>query len=300
MKEALYDLHIVIVNYNTRDLLRQCLHSVYASQGPVSYEVYVVDNASPDGSAAMVRDEFPQVHLIANADNPGYPKANNQALRLSRGRHSLLLNPDTVLPPDALQRAVEFIDAHPDAGVMGPKLVRQDGSLDRAGRRSFPTPEVAFYQLTGLAKRFPNNPRFARYNLTHLDPDQLAEIDAVAGAFMLVRQEALDQAGLLDEGFYAFGEDIDLCYRIKVHHGWKVYYNPAIVVLHYKGESMKQRSYAMTIEFYKAMWRFHRKHFAAHTFSLLNGLIAVGIAGLCGLALARNALRPAAQKKAGW
>ncbi len=296
----MYDLGIVIVNYNTRDLLRDCLRSVYASKGTLSFEVYVVDNRSPDGSAEMVRMEFPQAILIANDSNRGYASANNLALRRCQGRYALLLNPDTVLPEDALLKSEEFMDAHPEAGVMGPKLVRQDGSLDLAGRRSFPTPQVAFYRLSGLSKLFSNSPRFNQYNLNYMNPDELREIDAVCGAFMFLRQAALHQAGLLDEGFFAFGEDLDLCYRIKVHHGWKVYYNPAVCVLHYKGEAMKQRSYAMTIEFYKAMWRFHRKHFAASTFFLLNGLIGLGIFALCAGALARNALRPAGRKKAGW
>jgi N-acetylglucosaminyl-diphospho-decaprenol L-rhamnosyltransferase len=295
----MYDLSIIIVNYNTRDLLRNCLRSVYANRGSLSYEVYVVDNNSPDGSAQIVRDEFPQVTLIANERNLGYAYANNLALRRAQGRYVLLLNPDTILPETALQDAIGFMEAHSDAGMMGPKLVRQDGSLDLAARRSFPTPEVSFYRLSGLSRLFPDNPRFGRYNLTHRSPDELQEVDAVVGAFMLMRKTVLDQAGLLDEGFFAFGEDLDLCYRMKIHHGWKVYYNPAIVVLHYKGAAMQQRSYAMTVEFYKAMWRFHRKHFAARTFFLLNILIACGIVALCLVALARNLLRPAGRKKAG-
>jgi N-acetylglucosaminyl-diphospho-decaprenol L-rhamnosyltransferase len=295
----MYDLSVVIVNYNTRDLLRNCLRSVLCSRGDFSYELYVIDNRSLDSSAQMVRDEFPQATLIANERNRGYAYANNLAMRRAQGRYVLLLNPDTVLPDTALKDALAFMDARPEVGVMGPKLVRQDGSLDLAARRSFPTPEVSFYRLSGLSKLFPNNPRFSRYNLTHKSPDELQEVDAVVGAFMLMRKAALDQAGLLDEGFFAFGEDLDLCYRIKIEHGWKVYYNPAIVVLHYKGEAMKQRSYAMTIEFYKAMWRFHRKHYAARTFFLLNILIACGITALCLVALARNFLRPAGRKKAG-
>jgi len=293
------DLDIVLVNYNTRELLRNCLRSVYASQGDISFNVYVVDNGSQDGSADMVRREFPQVNLI-ESDNLGYARGNNLALRRCRARYVLLLNADTVLPKDTLQKSLDFMDAHPEAGIMGPKVVRPDGTLDKACRRSFPTPEVAFYRLSGLSKLFPDSPRFARYNLSFLDPDELAEVDAVMGAFMWLRREALDQAGFLDERFFAFGEDLDLCYRIKVHHGWKVYYNPDVTILHYKGESMKQRSYAMTIQFYKAMWTFHRKHFAANTFFLLNGLIGLGIALLCGGALLRNALRPAGRKKAGW
>lgn len=294
------DLDIVITSYNTRDLLRDCLQSVYANEGDLTFAVYVVDDCSKDGSPQMVKELFPQVKLIENEVNLGYVRANNRALEQCQARYVLLLNSDTVLPPDALRKSLDFMDAHPEAGVMGPKVVRPDGSLDVACRRSFPTPEVAFYRLFGLSKLFPRNPRFTRYNLSCLDPDILTEVDAVMGAYMLLRKEALDQAGLFDERFFAFGEDLDLCYRIKIHHGWKVYYNPAISIWHYKGASMKQRSYAMTIQFYKAMWTFHRKHFAAETFFLLNGLIACGILALCAGALLRNALRPTSQKKAGW
>ena len=293
------DLDIVIVNYNTRDLLRACLRSVYASTGDLDLLVYVVDNASQDGSVEMVRQEYPQARVIANAANVGYAAANNIALREMDARHALLLNSDTLLPPEALRQALDFMTAHPDTGIMGPKLVRPDGSLDLACRRSFPTPGVAFARLFGLSKLFPNDPRFTRYNLSTVDPDLLLEVDAVVGAFMLIRREVIEQICLLDETFFAFGEDLDFCYRAKVHRGWKVFYNPAITVLHYKGESMKQRSYAMTIQFYRAMWLFHRKHFARQTFFLFNGLIALGIAALCGIALLKNLLRPAGRKKAG-
>ncbi len=293
------ELSIIIVSYNTRDLLRDCLRSVLSSRGITDYEVIVVDNCSPDGSAEMVRHEFPQVRLIASAINGGYAYANNLGLREARGRHLLLLNPDTVLPPAALRDMRAFMEEHPDAGVAGPKLVLADGRLDLACRRSFPSLDVAFYRLVGLSRRFPHSPRYNRYNLGYLDPDQVAEIDSVVGAFMWIRGEALQQAGLLDERFFAYGEDLDLCYRIKVQHGWKVYYNPAVVVTHYKGQSMRQRSMAMTIHFYRAMWLFHAKHYAGHTFFLINWAVAAGTLGLCGLALIITALRPPEKRKVG-
>jgi GT2 family glycosyltransferase len=293
------DLSVVIVNYNTRDLLRDCLHSVLASQGSLSYEVIVVDNHSPDGSARMVGREFPQVKLIASETNGGYAYANNLGLRQAQGAHLLLLNPDTVLPSTALQDMLSFVQAHPEAGVAGPKLLLKDGSLDLACRRSFPSLEVSFYRLAGLSKRYPNSPRFNRYNLGYLDPEQVAEVDSVVGAFMWIRREALEQAGLLDERFFAYAEDIDLCYRIKIEHGWKVYYDPAVVVMHYKGQASRQRATRMTIEFYRAMWLFHRKHYAQRTFFLVNWAIAAGTVGLCGLALFINLLRPPEQRKVG-
>jgi hypothetical protein len=286
------DLGIVITSYNTRDLLRNCLHSVYASQGDFTFEVYVVDNASPDGSAEMVAAEFPQAHLIANAENVGYPRANNQGLRalgfcdranitladqpVQPPTFALLLNPDTELPPDALAGMLEFMREHPDTGIAGPKLTLPDGSLDLACRRSFPTPEVSFYRLSGLSRLFPYSRRFGRYNLTYLNPDQVAEIDSVVGAFMLVRAEAIMQVGLMDGQFFMYGEDLDWAYRIKAA-GWKVYYNPAVTVLHVKRAASRHSSRAQ-IEFYRAMNIFYQKHYAAQTSWWLHTLIVSAIA----------------------
>jgi N-acetylglucosaminyl-diphospho-decaprenol L-rhamnosyltransferase len=293
------ELSIIIVNYNTRDLLRDCLLSIYSSQGDFQYEVIVVDNCSPDDSVEMVRQEFPQAKLIASEINRGYAYANNLGLCQARGHYLLLLNPDTVLPPTALHGMLDFMEEHPDAGVAGPKLVLADGSLDLACRRSFPTLDVAFYRLVGLSKRHPNSPRYNRYNLGYLDPNQVAEVDSVVGACMCIRREALDQAGLFDERFFMYAEDIDLCYRIKVDHGWKVYYNPAVVVTHYKAQSTRKRFARMTIEFYRAMWLFHKKHFAQRTFFLINWVTALGLIGLCGFALTINFIRPPEKRKVG-
>ncbi len=285
----MHDLGIVIVSYNTCELLRTCLHSVYASQGDLSFEVCVVDNASSDGSAGMVAREFPQARLIVNATNVGYPAANNQGLRslgfanpsASSPAFALLLNSDTELPPDALKQMLDFMTAHPDAGIAGPKLVLPDGSLDLACRRSFPTPEVSFYRLTGLSRLFPRSRRFGRYNLTYLDPDQVAEVDSVVGAFMMVRAEAIAQVGLMDEQFFMYGEDLDWAYRIR-QAGWKVYYNPQVTVLHIKRASTRQNPRAR-IEFYRAMEIFYRKHYASQTPRLLHMLIMSVITARIGL-----------------
>ncbi|MBN1179821.1 MAG: glycosyltransferase family 2 protein [Anaerolineae bacterium] len=264
------DVGIVIVSYNTRDLLRTCLETVYASQGGVSYQVCVVDNASPDDSAAMVATAFPQAMLIANPENVGYPAANNQGLRAlgfpdqaHAPRFALLLNPDTELPPDGLAQMLAFMDAHPDAGVAGPRLNLPNGALDLACRRSFPSPEVSLYRLSGLSTLFPRSRRFGRYNMTYLDPAQMTEVDAVVGAFMLVRSEAIRQVGLMDDAFFMYGEDLDWCYRIKAQ-GWKVYYNPAVTVLHVKRAASRHSSRAQ-VEFWRAMSLFYHKHYAAHT-----------------------------------
>lgn len=286
-KEAV-DLGIVIVNWNTCNYLRACLASVFASMN-VTYRVVVVDNASSDDSVAMVRTEFPQAELIASPVNGGYPYGNNVGLRRlgfdggdkttqSGGplpRYALLLNPDTELPPDALRDMVHLMDEHPEYGAAGPKLVLADGTLDWACRRSFPSPEVSIYHMSGLAKLFPKNRRFARYNMTYLDPDQGTEVDSVVGAFMMVRREAIQEVGLLDETFFMYGEDLDWAFRIK-EKGWKIYYYPEVVVRHYKRASSKQSKRA-PIEFYRAMLIFYRKHYQAQTSWLLHNIILLGL-----------------------
>lgn len=280
---ALMDLGIVIVNYNTRDLLRRCLETVFANRG-ATFRVCVVDNNSQDGSAEMVAEAFPQVTLIRNRQNVGYPAANNQGLRclgFTEGswaeapRFGLLLNPDTEVPPDAFARMLAFAEAHPRAGVIGPKLVRPSGDLDLACRRTFPSPEVSFYRITGLSKLFPRHRRFGQYNLTFLDPDQMAEVDAVVGAFMLVRREAMREVGLLDDSFFMYGEDLDWAFRIKAA-GWNVYYNPEVTVLHVKRAASRQNPKSR-IEFWRAMEIFYRKHYAAQTPRWLHYMILCAV-----------------------
>jgi hypothetical protein len=288
------DLGIVIVNYNTRDRLRDCLRSLEASRG-VSCDIFVVDNDSPDGSAAMVRAEFPHVHLIESRINGGYPYANNLALREILARDpappfTLLLNPDTVVPPDALAQMIAFFAAHPDAGIAGPKLVMADGKLDSACRRSFPSPELSIYHVLGLDDRFPKSERFARYEMTFRDENEMIEVDSVVGAFMLMRTETLRQAGLLDEIYFMYGEDLDLALRIK-QRGWKVYYNPAVQVLHYKREASRHSERAQ-YEFWRAGYIFYKKHYAHKTALPLRVLITLGLAWKGGTKLAREMLRP--------
>ena len=270
MKEEPVDLGIVIVSYKTRDLLRTCLKTVHGSQGDFSYQVCVVDNDSSDDSAEMVAREFSQVRLIANRTNRGYPAANNQGLRAlgypdsaDAPRFALLLNPDTELPPYGLADMLAFMERRPKVGVVGPRLVLLDGSLDLACRRSFPSPLVSFYRLTGLSKIFPHSRRFGQYNLTYLDPGEMTEVDSVVGAFMMVRREAIRQVGLMDEAFFMYGEDLDWCYRIK-DAGWKVYYNPGVTVLHVKRAASRHSARAQ-IEFCRAMRLFYEKDYADQT-----------------------------------
>ncbi len=290
------DLSIVIVNYNTRDLLRDCLRSLFASEGDFTYQVTVVDNHSRDGSAAIVRREFPQVHLLENPENVGYAQANNQGLKSRRGRYYLLLNPDTMLPPEALSGMLSFMEEHPQVGIAGPKLMMADGSLDLACRRGFPTPEVSFYRLSGLSRLFPKSKRFGRYNLTYLDPDQVAEVDSVVGAFMMIRGETLEEIGYLDEEFFLYGEDLDFAYRAK-KGGWKVYYNPQVKVLHYKRRSSSQNRKRARYEFYRAMHLFYRKHYAKTTPLWLHWLVMAGILLRGGTAMLPEVLRPSGDSK---
>ncbi len=292
------DLAIVIVNYNVRDLLRACLTSVYASEGDFSFQVCVVDNASQDGSAKMVETEFPQARLIVNTENVGYPAGNNIGLcsfgewcptgeaesgHRPPARHALLLNGDTEVPPQALAQMLAFMDAHPEAGAAGPKLVLPDGKLDLACRRSFPSPEIIAYRVTFLSKLFPRSRRFGRYNLTFLDPDVVTEVDSVVGAFMMVRAEAIAAVGLLDERFFMYAEDLDWAKRMK-EAGWKIYYNPQVVVRHVKRASSRQFKPAR-LEFERASLRFYRKHYQAQTPRWLNGLILAALAVRGGSAL---------------
>lgn len=278
------DLAIVIVSFNVCDLLYRCVRSIEHARADLAVEVWVVDNGSTDGSIAMVRREFPWVQLREAGDNLGFSRANNLVLReiLDRAptvgmpRYVLLLNPDTEVPPSALADMVAFLDAHPEAGVAGPRLVRTDGSLDLACRRSFPTPSVAFYRLAGLSQLFPHSRRFGRYNLTYLDPDAVAEVDAVVGAFMLVRGEVLQVVGLLDEAFFMYGEDLDWCLRIK-QAGWTVLYNGRVVVIHHKRASSRQRSVQSLLAFYQAMLIFFRKHYARQTWWPMRWLIVGAI-----------------------
>lgn len=280
------DLGIVILNWNTKDLLRRCLQTVLASVGDFTYDVVVVDNASTDGSPDMVRDEFPQVQLIASDINGGFPYGNNLGLRLlgfqdaggakdDAPRYALLLNPDTEVEPTSLYDMVSYMDAHPEIGVAGPKLVLPSGDLDRACRRSFPTPTISFYHFSGLSKLFPNSPRFARYNMTFSDPDKEIEVDSVVGAYMQVRREALEKIGLLDETFFMYGEDLDWAYRIK-QAGWKIFYNPAVTVKHVKRAASKKSQRAQ-MEFYRAMLIFYRKHYRVQTPLPIHSLILAAI-----------------------
>jgi len=254
------DISIIIVSYNVSSFLNQALTTLANAFQDLEVEVYVVDNASTDNSVEMVKQKYPWVNLIENNQNLGFASATNLALARARGRHILLLNPDTVLRRDTLKTMVDFMDAHPEAGAAGCKVINPDGSLQLACRRGFPTPGVAFFKMIGLSDLFPKSKTFGAYNLTYLDPDSLAEVDAVSGSFMMLRKEVIDKVGVLDEDFFMYGEDLDICYRIK-QEGWKIYYVPFTEIIHFKGESTKTVHTLKSIsDFYKAMHIFVNKH----------------------------------------
>lgn len=266
-------LSVVIVNYNVCYFLEQALLSVRRAGQKLGQpvEVFVVDNNSADGSVAMVRARFPEVILLANHDNPGFSKANNQALRRATGQYQLLLNPDTVVEEDTFRACCDFMDAHPDCGGLGVKMLDGQGRFLPESKRGLPTPAVAFYKMAGLARLLPRSRTFGRYHLGFLSSEETHEIDVLSGAFMLLRQAALAEVGLLDEDYFMYGEDIDLSYRL-TQGGWKNYYFPGTRIIHYKGESTKRTSVNYVFVFYRAMVIFAEKHFApgrAGLFSLL-------------------------------
>jgi len=272
------DLSVIIVSYNVSSFLDQALTTLKDSARGLEYEVYVVDNASIDKSVSMIREKHSWVKLIENDCNLGFARANNQALSRATGRHVLLLNPDTVLRRDTIKTMINFLDEHPEAGVAGCKVINPDGSLQLACRRGFPTPGVAFFKMVGLSNLFPKSKTFGAYNLTYLDPDSVTEVDAVSGSFMMLRKEVFDKVGFLDEDFFMYGEDLDICYRVK-QAGWKVFYVPYTEIIHFKGESTKTVTTLKSIhDFYKAMQIFVDKHYAGWSKRLIpRWLLSVGI-----------------------
>ncbi|MCR4437567.1 MAG: glycosyltransferase [bacterium] len=270
------ELAIIIVSYNVRDFLEQALTSVRKAVQGIAAEVWVVDNASTDGTVAMVGRSFPGVRLIANQRNVGFAAANNQVLRQSEAQVFCLLNPDTVVQEDTFRTLLAFLRAHPDVGMVGCKILNPDGSLQQACRRSIPTPWVAFTKLVGLSRLFPRSKLFGRYNLTYLDPDKTYEVEAISGSFMMVRREAVAQVGLLDETFFLYGEDLDWCLRFR-NAGWKVYYVPETKIVHFKGESSRRSGFDSLRLFYQAMHLFVRKHFASRSFFPLRWFLVLAI-----------------------
>ena len=277
-------LSVIIVNYNVKAFLEQALLSAQKAAQKVPTEIFVVDNDSVDGSVEMVREKFPDVKLIANKKNVGFSAANNQAILESKGDYVLLLNPDTVVEESTFEKVVAFMDAHPDAGGLGVRMIDGKGKFLPESKRGLPTPAVAFYKMCGLSKLFPKSKAFGRYHLKYLSEHETNEVDVLAGAFMLVRKETLDKIGLLDETFFMYGEDIDLSYRI-TQAGYKNYYFADTTIIHYKGESTKKTSVNYVFVFYRAMVIFAQKHYKGGNAQLFSLFINIAIWFRAALAL---------------
>jgi len=269
---SMVDVSLCIVSYKARDFVRDCLASVSKNTRKSTLEIILVDNNSQDGTVEIVANHFPTVKLIINDKNVGFSRANNQALKVSKGRFILWLNPDTVLLPNALDTLVAFMDSRPDVAIVGPKVLNKDRTLQGQCRRGFPTPWAMFCYFSGLSELFPHHKLFSKYLMTYQNENVAHEVDAVSGSCLLVRREVMDKIGLLDEDYFMYGEDLDYCYRAK-KAGWKVYYTPEAQVIHYGGTASRKKPFRSIYEFHRAMWIFYRKHLAQDYFFLFNWFI---------------------------
>ncbi len=286
------DVSIIIINYNTYKLTLDALKSIYHSETKYTYEIIVIDNHSSDNSVLEIKKKYPYVKIIENKENVGFARANNQAIQLTNGSYVFLLNSDTMIQNDTIEVLTDFMNKHPAVGVSGCKVNLPDGSLDKACKRGFPTPFASLSYMLKLDKLFPNSPKLNQYHLGHLDPNKDYPVDSLIGACMLVRKQAIDQVGLLDENFFMYGEDIDWCYRMK-ELDWIVYYYPYTSILHYKGASSRKKPVKIIYEFHRAMYLFYKKHFF-HKYSILvAGFVYTGIGIKFSLSLLKNLLKPA-------
>ena len=274
-KAELY-LTVVVVSWNTRDLLDRSLETLKedlertSKSDNLETEVFVVDNDSKDGSAAMVAEKHGWATLIANDDNLGFAKANNQVLRQAKGRYILLLNPDTEVEPGALKTLIDFLEAHPKAGIVAPQLLNSDGSIQRSCRQ-FPTFTGMLFELIGLSKLFPKGSKmgttFRAYKMLDWEHDDEREVDQPEGACLLLRREVLEEVGLLDEGYFMLFEEVDWCYRIK-KAGWQIWFTPSARVMHHYGQSIKQVKARMILSSHRGLYRFWRKHYRGNKWYL--------------------------------
>ncbi len=270
-------LSVIVVSFDCCALLQACLRSLEAEREEADLEVIVIDNGSHDGTVEMVAASFSWVELVASDENLGFARANNLGTDRARGEYLLFLNPDTVVPRGALARSVSALEAHPETGMLGCKLVRPDGSLDHACKRGFPTPLSSVYHFVGLTRLLRGSPRFAHYTAGHLDPDEEGRVDAVNGAFMLVRREALNAVGPMDEEYWLYMEDLDWCYRFW-QAGWPVVYWPGAEVVHIKGgSSSPHRSWRANYAFHRGMWLFYRKNYMAERSRIVSASVWFGI-----------------------
>ena len=289
-------LSIIIVPYKCKDKLRVTLDAVYTSEVAFPYEVIIVDNDSQDGTVEMVEDEYltqqeigAKTTLIKNT-NEGFAKGNNRGLKVSKGEYKLLLNPDTKVSPETLQVMVDFMESKPEVGMSTCKLIKGDGALDAACRRSLPDPWNGLMRVTGLSLLLPKSKLVSGYNLSHVDIDQEIEIGACVGAFTLVSPACYEKVGMLDEEFFMYGEDLDW-YKRAHDAGFKIWYYPKTVTIHYKGMSTRKAPTRMLYYFHQTMWLYYRKHLKSHYPFLLNWLVYVGIWSRYVLQLTKNLFR---------
>lgn len=282
------DLSVIIVSYNTADLTINTIKSVFETTHDIQYEIIVVDNDSKDDSVKLIREEFgDKVNLIVNNDNLGFSKANNIAIKESKGDYILILNSDTIVHKNTINRSLDYIKKYSEIGALGCKIVLRDGNLDKACKRGFPTPWNSFCYALKLDKLFPENKKFGGYNLTYLSEDEINEVDCLMGAYMILRREVIDKVGLLDEDFFMYGEDIDWCYRIKENQ-WKIVYYPEVSITHYKKASFAKKRTKTIIEFYKSMFIFYNKHYIKKYNFIITIVVYIGISLQLVLALIKN------------
>ena len=278
------DLSIVILNYQTFELTKNTINSIFEYEYPFSYEVLLVDNASGDDSLSRLKDYFKDnVIFIESSENNGFAAGNNQALKIAKGKYQLLLNSDTIVWENTLESIYYYMEKHTDVGATGCRVLLENGDLDKACKRSFPNVKNSFFRLFHI----PTKSKDDNYNLDSLPDDGVYEIDCLTGAFMFIRKEALDEVGFLDETFFTYGEDIDLCFRIK-QAGWKIVYYGKSKITHFKGASSKKQKSKLIYEFYRAMYVYYKKHHAHESFFITNFIVYFGIALLCILKLFLN------------
>lgn len=284
------ELSVIIVSFNVKDYLHQCLQSVENAIRKIDGEIFVVDNNSPDGSVEMIKSEFPRIRLIINRFNAGFAAANNQAIRQSEGRFVLLLNPDTVVGPDTFSNCIDFMKKKSDAGAIGIRMVNGEGRFLPESKRALPTPVTAFFKSFGFSFIFPNSPVINRYYMPQNGTFETSFTEVISGAFMFMRREALNKAGLLDEDFFMYGEDIDLSYRL-LQTGYRNYYLPEVSIIHYKGRSTPVNSFRDIIHFYSAMRIYIRKRAAEKRKGSFLYLLIPAVYFRQGLALANRFFR---------
>ena len=285
------DVSICIVSYHARGLLRECLRSIYAAVDSPSFEIIIVDNHSEDGTLEMLNDEFPAVRLLLNDHNAGYTRPNNQAMHESKGRYIVLLNPDTLVQSNAVAELFSFLETHPQVGIVGPKVLNRDGTLQKQCRRSEARPWDSLCYFSGLSRLFPHDRRFAGYLMTYLDADLAHEAEAVSGSCMMIRRQVIEQIGYQDENFFAYQEDTDYCRRARLA-GWKVFYNPSAQIIHYGGEGGSSvQPFRSIIEWHRSYYIYYRKHFAKDYFFVFNAIYYLGMLIKLGLSLFINLFR---------